>query len=230
MPFVLVHGGGMDGSCWSRLVPLLDGEVVVVDLPGRGARADVELSEVSIGACASAVASDLLAADLHDVVLVGHSLAGVTLPGVVARTRERIKRVVFVSAVIPPQGTSVLENIDASVRSAVEESLSGGIYSQDPATIAPFLCNDLDAEGTAFVLEHIVDDAAGLLLEPVDLSGLGDVPRTYVRLAQDQTYPPELQAKAVAAIAPTEERQLDAGHMVMVGQPHALADLLNQLA
>ena len=39
MPFVLVHGGGMNGSCWNRLVPLLDGEVVVVDLPGRGARA-----------------------------------------------------------------------------------------------------------------------------------------------------------------------------------------------
>ena len=51
----------------------------------------------------------------------------------------------------------------------------------------------------------------GLLLEPVDLSGLGDVPRTYVRLTRDQTYPPELQAKAVAAIAPAEEIELDAG-------------------
>jgi len=230
VPFVLVHGGGMDGSCWDRLVPLLDGVVVVVDLPGRGGRGDVELSEVTIGACSAAIVSDLLAADVNDVVLVGHSLAGVTLPGVVAEARERIKRVVFVSAVIPPQGTSVLDNIDASVRSAVEESLGEGIYSQDPAVIAPFLCSDLDAEGTAFVLDRIVDDAAGLLLEPVDLAGLGDVPRTYVRLARDQTYPPELQARAVRAIAPTDERELDAGHMVMVGQPRALADLLNQLA
>jgi pimeloyl-ACP methyl ester carboxylesterase len=230
MPFVLVHGGGMDGSCWDRLVPLLDGEVVVVDLPGRGARADVELAGVTIDACAAAVASDLIAADLHDVVLVGHSLAGVTLPRVVAQVRERVKRAVFVSAVIPSQGTSVLDNIDASVRAAVEESLGGGIYSQDPAAIAPFLCNDLDAEGTAFVLDHIVDDAAGLLLEPVDLTGLGDVPRTYVRLTRDQTYTPELQTNAIAAIAPTDEQEIDAGHMVMVGQPRALADLLNQLA
>ena len=147
MPFVLVHGGGMDGSCWDRLVPLLDGDVVVVDLPGRAGRADVALAGVTIDACAAAVASDLLAADLNDAVLVGHSLAGVTLPRVVAQVRERIKRVVFVSAVISPHGTSVLENIDASVRSAVEDSLGGGIYSQDPSAIAPFLCNDLDEEG-----------------------------------------------------------------------------------
>jgi pimeloyl-ACP methyl ester carboxylesterase len=229
MPFVLVHGGGMHGSCWNRLVPLLDGEVVVVDLPGRGARSGVKLTEVTTASCAEAVVNDLLAADLSDVVLVGHSLAGVTLPQVVGKVRERIKRVVFLSAVIPPQGTSVLDNIDPSVRSAVEESLTGGIYSQDPATIAPFLCNDLDQDGTGFVLNCIVDDAAGLLLEPVDLAGLGDVPRTYVRLARDQTYPPELQAKAIAAIGPADEMQLDSGHMVMVGQPHALAKLLNQL-
>jgi pimeloyl-ACP methyl ester carboxylesterase len=230
MPFVLVHGGGMDGTCWDRLVPLLEGEVVVVDLPGRGERAATALTEVTIDSCAQAVVSDLVAADLRDVVLVGHSLAGVTLPRVVAQSRERMKRVVFVSAVIPPQGISVLDSIDPSVRSAVEESLAGGIYRQDPAAIVPFLCNDLDEDDTAFVVDHIVDDAAGLLLEAVDLSGLGDVPRTYVRLARDQTYPPELQAKSVAAIAPTDEVELDAGHMVMVGQPHALAELLNQLA
>jgi pimeloyl-ACP methyl ester carboxylesterase len=230
MPFVLVHGGGMDGTSWDRLVPLLDGEVVVVDLPGRGERAATALTEVTIDSCAQAVVSDMVAAGLHDVVLVGHSLAGVTLPRVVAQARERIKRVVFVSAVIPPQGISVLDNIDPSVRSAVEESLAGGIYSQDPAAIVPFLCNDLDEDDTAFVVGHIVDDAAGLLVEAVDLSGLGDVPRTYVRLARDQTYPPELQSKAVAAIGPTDEVELDAGHMVMVGQPRALAELLNQLA
>jgi pimeloyl-ACP methyl ester carboxylesterase len=230
MPFVLVHGGGMDGSCWDRLVPLLHGDVAVVNLPGRGERAGMELTSVTIESCVAAVVDDLRAADLDDVILVGHSLAGVTLSGVVAQARERIKRVVFVSAVIPPQGTSVLDNIDPSVRAAVEESLRGGIYTQDPAAIEPFLCNDLDEDGTAFVMDHIVPDAAGLLLEPVDLSGLGDVPRTYVRLTRDQTYPPELQARAIAAIAPADEVEVDAGHMVMVGRPRALADLLNQLA
>jgi pimeloyl-ACP methyl ester carboxylesterase len=227
---VLVHGGGMAGSSWQRLVPLLKGEVIVVDLPGRGQRSDVALADVTIDACADAVAEDMVNTDVHDAVLVGHSLAGVTLPRVVARVRDRLRRVVFISAVIPPQGTSVLDNIDPAVRAAVEESLEGGVYRQEPPAIAPYLCNDLDDEATTFTLSCIVDDAAGLLLEPVDLTGLGNVPRTYVRLTADQTYPPELQAKAIGVIEPVDVVELDAGHMAMVGKPQALADILNALA
>ena len=220
----------MDASSWDRLVPLLEGRVIAVDLPGRGSRRDTDLAGVTIDDCADAVVDDLLGADLSDVLLVGHSLAGVTLPRVVARVRDRIRRVVFVSAIIPPQGISVFENIDPSIKDSVAASLRGGIYRQDPEAARPWLCNDLDEHDTEWVLDHIVDDAAGLLLEPVDLSGMGGVPRTYVHLTRDMTVPPELQAKCVAAIGPADEVDLDAGHMAMVGQAQRLADLLNRLA
>ena len=49
MTFVLVHGGGFAGSCWERLVLLLDGDVHVVDLPGRGNR-PADLGTVTIDA------------------------------------------------------------------------------------------------------------------------------------------------------------------------------------
>ena len=228
--FVLVHGGGMDASSWDRLVPLLNGQVIAVDLPGRGSRGDADLAKVSIDDCADAVVGDLLAADLTGVLLVGHSLAGVTLPRVVARVRDRIRRVVFVSAIIPPQGISVFENIDPSIKDSVAASLQGGIYRQDPESARPWLCNDLDEDDTEWVIDHMVDDAAGLLQEPVELSGLGDIPRTYVHLTRDMTVPPELQARCVAAIGPADEVDLDAGHMAMVGQPQRLAEQLNRLA
>jgi pimeloyl-ACP methyl ester carboxylesterase len=220
----------MDASSWDRVVPLLDGQVIAVDLPGRGSRGGTELAKVSIDDCADAVVDDLLAADIRDVLLVGHSLAGVTLPRVVARVRDRIRRVVFVSAIIPPQGISVFDNIDPSIKDDVAASLRGGIYRQVPESARPWLCNDLDERDTEWVIDHMVDDAAGLLQEPVDLSGLGDIPRTYVHLTGDMTVPPELQAKCVAAIGPADEVDLDAGHMAMVGQAHRLAELLNQLA
>jgi pimeloyl-ACP methyl ester carboxylesterase len=35
-PLVLVHGGSFAASCWDLVVPLLDGPVLAVDLPGRG--------------------------------------------------------------------------------------------------------------------------------------------------------------------------------------------------
>ena len=128
---------------------------------------------------------------------------------------------VFVSAIIPPQGISVFENIDPSIRDSVAASLRGGIYRQDPESARPRLCNDLDEDDTKWVIDHIVDDAAGLLQEPVDLAGMGDIPRTYVHLTRDMTVPPELQAKCVAAIGPADEVDVEAGHMAMVGNPSA---------
>ena len=136
---------------------------------------------------------------------------------------------VFVSAIIPPQGISVFENIDPSIKDSVAGSLQGGIYRQDPESARPWLCNDLEEDDTEWVIAHIVDDAAGLLQEPVDLAGMGDIPRTYVHLTRDMTVPPELQATCVAAIGPADEVDLEAGHMAMVGQPQRLADLLNRL-
>jgi hypothetical protein len=78
----------------------------------------------------------------------------------------------------------------------------------------------------------MVDDAAGLLQEPVDLSGLGDIPRTYVHLTRDMTVPPELQAQCVGAIDPADEVNLTLtpGTWPWSGKPQRLADLLNRLA
>jgi len=59
--------------------PLLEDPVIAVDLPGRGARASVDLATVGIEACVEAVVED--AGGWDDIVLVGHSLAGVVLPG-----------------------------------------------------------------------------------------------------------------------------------------------------
>ena len=106
MTYVLVHGGGFAASCWDELVPLLDGEVIAVDLPGRGAR-PVELSTVTLSDFADAVVEEI--GDREDVVLVGHSLAGVTLPHVAGRVPDQLRRTVYVSCSVPPTGTAVGE-------------------------------------------------------------------------------------------------------------------------
>ncbi len=38
MTMVLVHGGGLGKECWDPLLPFLDGDVLAIDLPGRGDR------------------------------------------------------------------------------------------------------------------------------------------------------------------------------------------------
>jgi pimeloyl-ACP methyl ester carboxylesterase len=229
MSFVLIHGAACGASSWDRLTPLLDGEVLAVDLPGRGSRADQDVRGVTLEDCAKAVVTDVLAADLTDIVLVGHSFGGVTVPRVMSLLAERIRQVVLVSAVVPEDDTRVLDQIDPDVRAAVEASIAGGIYSIDAESARAMLCNDADAEQSAFILDRMVDDSAALLTEVVDLSGYGlPVPRTYVHLSEDCCYPPELQTRSAERIG-ADVVTLEAGHMALVTRPDAVASILNGL-
>jgi pimeloyl-ACP methyl ester carboxylesterase len=225
--FVLVHGAGMGADCWDRLLPHLARPTIAVDLPGRGSRAEVPLTSVDLDDCAQAILEDV--ADAEDIVLVGHSFAGVSVPRVMAELAPRLRHVVFLSAVVPPDGTSVLDQIDPAVREAVRASTASGIYSQGREGAQMMLCNDMDAEQTEWTLDRVVDDSAALLTEVVDLGGLSaDVPRTYVRLTNDACYSPELQARS-AALVGGDVQFLDTGHMAMVSAPQQLAKLLNEI-
>jgi pimeloyl-ACP methyl ester carboxylesterase len=229
MSFVLVHGAGFGAQCWERLIPLLDGDTCAVDLPGRGSRSDIDLRTLTLTDCAQAIVDDVDAAGLDDIVLVAHSFAGVSVPRVMPALASRLRHVVFLSAVVPADGTRVLDQIDPEVRSAVEASIGDGIYHQDPAGAQAMLCNDLDADDTAWTLGQVTDESAALLAEPVDLSGLAvDVPRTYVRLTLDHCYPPDLQERSAQAVG-GETVFLDAGHMAMVSIPEQVAAVLNRL-
>jgi pimeloyl-ACP methyl ester carboxylesterase len=227
--YVLVHGAGMGGRCWERLTPLLDGTVVAVDLPGRGSRADVDVARVTLADCEAALTDEIVSRDLQDVVLVAHSFAGVSVPRVMASLQGRLRHVVFLSAVVPEDGTAVIDQIDPAVRDAVMESIDDGVYHQTPEGVQFMLCNDMDAGQTEWTLGLVSDESAALLMEPVDLSGLGaDVPRTYVRLTDDTCYPPELQERSAERVG-GDVAYIASGHMAMVTRSQELAALLNQL-
>ena len=227
MPFVLVHGAGFGANCWAELIPHLCADALAVDLPGRGSRAEVDIRAVSLSHCAEAIRLDVEKQDLRDVVLVGHSFAGVIVPRVMESIADRIRHVVLVSAVVPPDGTRVLDQIDPGVRAAVEQAIAGGVYHQTRDAAAVMLCNDMDEATAARTLDRLVDDSAALLSEPVELRGYAlPIPRTYVHLTRDMCYVEELQQRSMS-ITGGDVVDLDTGHMAMNSAPKELAALLN---
>src|SRR4051794_12709212 len=86
---VLVHGGAHAADCWDltvdeigKLAPQF--EVFAVDLPGRREKPG-NLETDSIADWVRSAATDIEDAGLDQIVIVGHSLAGVTIPGVAAK-------------------------------------------------------------------------------------------------------------------------------------------------
>src|SRR5690606_25881978 len=110
---VLVHGGVHAADCWDLLVAELgrqDPELrtLAVDLPGRG-RTPGDLATATVDQWVHSVVGDIEAAGLGDIVIVGHSMAGVTVPGVVAELgARRVREMVLVSAFVPPQGQAIV--------------------------------------------------------------------------------------------------------------------------
>lgn len=235
LPIVLVHGGGHGAWCWEPMLPLLDCPVVAVDLPPESVRggpgrndSPTGMDQLQLSDWSDAVLAAADAAGFERFILVGHSLAGLTISDVARRAPARVAGLVYVSALVPSQG----ENAVNAMAVETMERVAGGLTEE---IIADMFCNDMDAERTRFVLEHVGNEAAQIMVEPVDRSGIpADLSKTYVRLARDHALPPDAQNASIAALEAVPGGSvaivdLDSGHNVMISHPADLAAVLNRL-
>lgn len=108
MTYVLIHGSWAGGWNWDLLRPLLerDGDrVLAPTLLGLG-EGERPSPEIGLEDHISQVCDLLVAEDVRDAVLVGHSYGGMVITGVTARVPERVARLVYVDAFVPGPGES----------------------------------------------------------------------------------------------------------------------------
>jgi pimeloyl-ACP methyl ester carboxylesterase len=226
MHFVLIHGGAHGAWCWQPLLEHLDTPALAVDLPGRAGRPG-DLETLAVRDFAAAVVEDIEKAALSRVVLVGHSMAGLTIPPVLERIPERIASVVFVSCVLPREGQSVLDAIQTP--EAQRPRSPGDGLPEERAR--EMFCNDMDEAQTRFVLERLCPESVRVMNEPARTAGLRlPVPRCYVKLLRDQALAPAFQDESIRNAGPgCTVYELDTGHNVMISRPRELARILNRL-
>jgi len=231
MTFVLVHGGAHGSWCWDRVLPHLNRPAIAVDLPGRGSR-PASLEAVTLDDFVDAVTEDIENRCDGPVVLVGHSLAGITLPRVAERIPDRLAHLVFVACTVPEEGTAVLDDLSPDVELLAKENSEHPVAMTLPDEIASqMFCNDMDEEQTRFVLDHLVAEAWLPMRTPTQLAGLRQgLPATYVKLLQDQSVPPLLQDKMIGNVGAPRVIEMEAGHNAMISEPEALARILNEIA
>ena len=226
IPIVLVHGGGLDGRCWDPLLRHLDGPAIAVDLPGRGAH-PVPLETIRLADCAASVVADVDAAGFDEIVLVGHSLAGCSMPGVIGLLGDRVRHAVFVACTVPEEGRSAFDTLDPAIQDLIRSAGDMEPKAMD-ATIAKLVFgDDLTEEQFAWCVERLVPEAPLLTTDPVDLAPLRTgMPRTWIRTLQDLIVPADKQQRFAGNVGDCEVVDIDAGHMCMVSQPEELASLL----
>ena len=230
MTMVLVHGGGLGKECWGRLLPFLDGDVLAVDLPGRGDH-PADLAEVGIAEFVDSVVDDIESRDLHDVVLVGHSLAGLTIPRVAGRVPDRIRALVFISCTVPREGQSTYDTLDPEIQAISDENPNDELTTLDPEIAKAVFYNDVDdPEVLEWGLSILVPEAPASVTDTMVLSTMPrDLRRVWIRLNDDVIVAPVKQDRFVETLGGCEVLELDSGHMAMVSRPRDLAALLNAI-
>jgi pimeloyl-ACP methyl ester carboxylesterase len=141
--YVIVHGAWGGGWDWRAVDSMLtrDGHHVVrATLTGLGARHHLASPTISLHTHIDDVVNTILWDDLRDVVLVGHSYGGMVITGVVDRIPERIKRVVYLDAMLPDSGESVMSIPDTARDRFIQSMTRGGyvvpVWVQD-TTVVP---------------------------------------------------------------------------------------------
>jgi pimeloyl-ACP methyl ester carboxylesterase len=249
LPTVLVHGGAHGAWCWEPLLPLLDGDALAVDLPPKVIRgvpdaSDLpELRSLRLGDFVESTLRDVDDAGFERFVLVGHSMGGLTVSELAGRVPERVAHLVYVSCMVPPEGQSAIDALPLELRDmtrhTVEESNRGGdnrIGGLDEQTTRAMFCNDMDEDQTRFVLAHTGTEVAAVLVEPTSRTGIPpELPKTFVKLLQDQSLPPDHQDTLVESLRDSpggdvDVVTIDSGHDVMISRPKELAGVLNRIA
>ena len=108
--YVIVHGAW--GGAWQfknvdRKLSEAGNLVYRPTLTGLGERYHLADTAINLQTHIDDVVNTILFEDLHDLVLVGHSYGGVVISGVASRLPDRIKRLVFIDAILPESGESV---------------------------------------------------------------------------------------------------------------------------
>jgi len=110
--FVLVHGAWHGGWCWRRVAePLrhMGHTVFTPTLTGLGERAHLLTPTVDLITHVRDIVGVIEVEELENVVLVGHSYAGMVITGAADATTQRIDAMVYLDAFLPQPGQCMID-------------------------------------------------------------------------------------------------------------------------
>ncbi|MCW2528412.1 MAG: menH 1 [Pseudonocardiales bacterium] len=232
---VLVHGGQHDSRCWDltveeihRVAPGLC--VLAVDLPGRRNEPG-DLMTYTAEQGMDSIVAQIDRAGLGRVVLVGHSAAGLVVPGVAQRLGgDRVVRQIFVAASIPPEGGTLLDALHGPFRPFA--ALAARRRTPQPPMPKRFAVamfgNGMTADQKTFMLDRICTETPKLSVLAVSRKGMPtSVPRTWVLTARDRSLRPAHQRESIERLGGVEDViEIDTCHDVMISEPARLAQIL----
>ena len=215
--YVLVHGAWHGPWAWDRVVPLLRSAGARTLTPDLSAPGDHGLHDH-----AAIVTAALDAAAPDDLVLVGHSYAGLVVREAADARPDLVGHLVLVDGWAGPDGASLFglapERFVRAMRAAAEQSGDGRSIPAPP----PSAYGIEEAGAAAWLAPRLVPQPLRSFAEPTRLSGAVErIPGTSIGCTP-QGFPFDAYAERLGY----RRLALEGPHDIMLTRPDALADLL----
>jgi pimeloyl-ACP methyl ester carboxylesterase len=231
---VLVHGGGMAADSWEltvdeihRLAPELT--VFALDMPGRRNKPG-DLQDMTIADYVDSLVGDIERAGLDNIVIVGHSMGGMMLPGVVTKLgAARVREIIFAAAFLPPEGTSIVDSSPWLIAQVARRIAKKNVPTETPEWMARFVfMNGIPSHRRQFMTGKLYAESLRILTEQVSRRGMpSEIPRTWILTRRDRALGPKVQRRYIEALGGVSTLiEMDTCHFMMISEPERLAGIL----
>lgn len=237
LTFVLVHGAFQTGTTWDRVASELRSaghSVHAPTLAGHGPGAALSLSH-SDGV--TSLVEYLREHSVSDAVLVGHSIAGSFIAKAAEQVPDRIKRLVFLSALVVEDGNALADEFPPEQATAFSMAASAQRLLLPFEVIRERGCNTMDLAAARALYADLTPVPAAFFTDKLDLTVFyeqitsGKLKTSYVNPVDDIAFPPgeygwENRARKLGPLCRILHTQ--GPHYAMTTHPTELAHTLIQ--
>ncbi len=230
--YILVHGAWHGGWCWYKVVPLLEKlghKVEAPDLPGHG-KDKTPFSAITFEAQVQYVCK-IVDAQSEPVILVGHSLGGQIITQVAEYRPEKIKLLVYLTAIlVGSEGPMLNLGKDSILFPNVIMSEDRSYTTVKTDAIKDVFYHDCPDEDVALAKLLLVPQAIAAVApsKPTERN-FGRVPRVYIECLQDKAITPSAQKEMYTRLPCQKVISMNTSHSPFFSAPEELAAHLTSL-
>lgn len=239
--YAFLHGGGQGSWVWQETIAALGlqnrgkaaGRVLALDVPGCGTKRGRATDDLTLRDVAQELIGDIDAADMKDVVLIGHSQAGQAMALMAEMRPELFRRFIHVSCSIPLPGQTVLQMMGKGPHGSNADEVgwpAGANATKTAERSVQLFCNDMNSGTARAFLAKLDKDMwprqtyafTDWRYEPLDA-----VASTYVICLRDRILPVQWQERFAERFRSRRIVHIDSGHQAMTTRPHSLAEIIS---
>lgn len=241
-PIVMIHGSWHWGGCFQKVADRLASQghaVATPDLTSHGYN-DHSYDSFSTMPEYAAPVEAMIKASKTRVVLIGHSMGGVTLTYLGEKYPEKIAKLIYLTAFMAPKGKRALDYIllNLKIPAAAElfkvvaqvndgRGLKLDLGNRDLVKAAFYAdCSDHDVDIAAKNVLPITSTVPDRYVSEVTAGRWGKIPRVYIECKADKAIPIETQRLMISDNPGTTVISIDSSHSAFFSQPDKLTEII----